>query len=63
MHAGTHTPTKTLTHKRTHTCREERRAKELELKIISLVADNNQFKRERERLEEHLTSTQVRFLA
>lgn len=41
-------------------CREEKRAKEMELKLSSLVTANNQFKRERERLEERLTSTQVR---
>jgi hypothetical protein len=32
----------------------------MELKLSSLVTANNQFKRERERLEERLTSTQVR---
>jgi len=40
--------------------REEKHTKEIELKLHALVAANNQFKRERERLEEKLTATQVR---
>ncbi|KAF5835177.1 hypothetical protein DUNSADRAFT_7806 [Dunaliella salina] len=48
-------------HSRTLTSRrEEKRVKDLELKLSSLVTANNQFKRERERLEELMTSTQVK---
>jgi hypothetical protein len=40
-------------------CRDERQFKEMELKLTHLSNDNNRYRRERERLEEILQSTQV----